>query len=133
MFSALLSPNFMPSFGKIVGAEFSLNPKNWQKWPKWHKLAVYVKTARNLKKAAVLCFLHFLPPTSCQVSEKSLERFPSSRVTDTHTHIPTEAILQLPSVFNRGPIKWYHLHMCILFFIIFFINFCIICIVCTPP
>ena len=66
---------------------FKKNPRNGfsaksQKLPKMakngffsHKWAVFEKTGQNLKKAAVLRFLHFLPPTSCRVSEKSSERF----------------------------------------------------------
>ena len=66
----------------ILGG-FKKNPRNGfsavQKTAKngffSHKSAAFVKTGKNLKKAAVLRFLHFLPPTSCRVSEKSSERF----------------------------------------------------------
>ena len=49
--------------------------KNGKKWLFSHNWAVFEKTGKNLKKAAVLCFWHFLPQTSCQVSEKSSEWF----------------------------------------------------------
>jgi hypothetical protein len=54
MFSALLSPNLMPSFGKIVGVVFDI--------------------CRHVR-------------------------------THGRTYARKGAILQLPSVFNRGPIK----------------------------
>ena len=37
---------------------------------------------RKFKKAAVLCFLYFWPPTSYQISKKSLERFLRYSVTN---------------------------------------------------
>ena len=70
----------------ILGG-FKKNPRNGfsskaQKLPKMarngffsHKSAAFAKTGKNLKKAAVPRFLHFLPPTSSRVSEKSSERF----------------------------------------------------------
>ena len=70
---------FWQNLRKILGKDFPQSPKHWQKMAKnaffYHKWAVFAKTGKNLKKASVLCFLHSLPPSSCQVSEKSSERF----------------------------------------------------------
>ena len=47
--------------------------------------AAFAKTGKNLKKAAVLRFLHFLPPTSCRVSKKSTGNQLGMQYKNSHT------------------------------------------------
>ena len=45
-------------------------------------------------------------PTSCKISEKTIERFLRKRVPDARTHARTDGTDSIsPSVYNRGPIS----------------------------
>ena len=69
-FSAI-SENLLESFFRKVPKTVIL-AIFWHVWPKSAKMRIFIKNQ------AVLFFYPFCPPTSCQVSEKSLERFPRS-------------------------------------------------------
>ena len=56
------------------------------------------------KKRATLRSSPYGCLTSCQISEKSLERFLRKAIPDGRTNERTRLILQVPPVFNRGPI-----------------------------
>ena len=83
-----------------------------QKLRFWPKMAIFSHVRPNLgkmriflKKRALLFFYPYCPPTSCQVSEKSLERFPRSIAlrTDVRTDGRTRVILQ-----NRS-LRWFNI------------------------
>ena len=46
-----------------------------EKWAVLEEMGGFRENGKFKKKAAVLCFLYFGPPTSYQISEKSLQRF----------------------------------------------------------
>ena len=76
---------FGPTFSTIL--ENLLEPffRNAQKLRFWPKMAIFSHNRPNLgkmrifsQKRALLSFYRYCHSTSCQVSEKSLERFPRS-------------------------------------------------------
>ena len=79
-FSAILE-NLLESFFRKVPKTVIL-AIFWHVWPKSAKMRIFIKNR------AVLFFYPYCPPTSCQVSEKSLERFPRS-IRYIHTSIHT--------------------------------------------
>ena len=79
-FSAI-SENLLESFFRKVPKTVIL-AIFWHVWPKSAKMRIFIKNR------AVLFFYPYCPPTSCQVSEKSLERFPRS-IRYIHTSIHT--------------------------------------------
>ena len=65
----------------------------WHFWPKSAKIRNFIKNQ------AVLFFYPYCPPTSCQVSEKLLERFPRSiRYARTNERTDAKVISQNQSL-----------------------------------
>ena len=95
----LLLGLLLVQFQKIWWNRFYANSKKLWFWAKmaifqhiWPKSA---KMRNFIKNRAVLFFYPYCPPTSCQVSEKSLERFPRSiRYARTYEHTDKGDIIE---------------------------------------
>ena len=61
-FEPLVALNFIPNFRKIVGAIFSLSPKNRQKWHKLALISGFRENARKNQKSGRAMFLALLRP-----------------------------------------------------------------------
>ena len=80
--------SYKTNFRKFVRVDFSQSPKNCDFG---HFLARLAKIGQNenfYQKSGRAIFYPYCPPTSCQVSEKSLERFPRS-IRCIHPYIHT--------------------------------------------
>ena len=106
----LLLGLLLVQFQKIWWNRFYANSKKLWFWAKmaifqhiWPKSA---KMRNFIKNRAVLFFYPYCPPTSCQVSEKSFERFPRS-IRYVHTYIHTDKGETIEPVAFAGSI-WTH-------------------------
>ena len=91
-----------------------------QKLRFWPKMAIFSHFRTNLgklriflKKRALLSFYPYCPSTSCEVLEKSLERFPRSirdERTDGRTHEGdiVEPVASLVKQVSRGTMNQHH-------------------------
>ena len=89
LISENLVEQFFLKFQKTV--ILGQNGNFWHIWAKSAKMRIFIKNR------AVLFFYPYCPPTSCRVSEKSVERFPRSIRqirTSEHTYIRTKVISQ---------------------------------------
>ena len=84
-------------FQKICWSRFFAMSQKLQFWPKmaifFARQAKFGQNENFSQKSGRAIFYPYCPPTSCQVSEKSLERFPRS-IRDRRTDVRTKVKLQ---------------------------------------